>query len=267
MSELASLPLYHTIKDQHVLVLGQGEAAEPKRRLVERAGGIVEDNRDYAIAIGVRIAFVAYDDERKCEEAALQLRRAGMLVNVVDKPELCDFTTPSILDRNPVLIAVGTGGASAGLAKHVRLRLERILPRTLGKLARGLFAARPALRKNYPDGADRRRALDEALREGGALDALHPQSAERVESWLQGESIVESARIETFILSSNDPEDLTLKQARTLGEADLVYHDAAVSSEILGRARADAMRLAISADSDEKAPEPEGLTVILRFAR
>lgn len=274
MSELASLPLFHNIKGQRVLVLGDGDAAEPKRRLVERAGGIIEDDQQRAIDEGVRIAFVAYEDAKACEVAAINLRCAGMIVNVVDRPDLCDFTTPSILDRNPVLIAVGTGGASAGLAKHVRLRLERILPQSLGELAKRLFAARPIIRDAYPNGATRRRAIDEALREGGALDALSPQSADRVEDWAHGEvktSQSFGARSEAFTVTSSDPEDLTLKQARLLGEADTVCADRDVSPEILARARADAVRITC-----QKVPEclgsncpladQTGLTVVLRRA-
>ena len=107
MSELASLPLFHRIEGQSVLVLGDGDAAEPKKRLVERAGGIVETDQQRAIDEGVRLAFVAYDDTKASEAAAINLRCAGMLVNVVDRPDLCDFTTPSILDRDPVLIGIG----------------------------------------------------------------------------------------------------------------------------------------------------------------
>jgi len=243
MSELASLPLFHNIAGKRVLVLGDGEAAEPKRRLIERAGGIIEDDQQRAIDEGVRIAFVAYEDAKACEVAAINLRCAGMIVNVVDRPDLCDFTTPSILDRNPVLIAVGTGGASAGLAKHVRLRLERILPRSLGMLARNLFAARPSLREAYPKGTTRRRAIDEALREGGQLDPLNARSADRVEDWLNGKTKQFGARTETFTLTSDDPEDLTLKQARLLGEADTVCVDPEISSQLLSRARADAVRI------------------------
>ncbi|MDA9918467.1 siroheme synthase [Erythrobacter sp.] len=244
--ELGSLPLFHQIAGQQVLVLGEGDAAEPKRRLVARAGGVIVDDIQRAVDEGVRIAFVAYDDAKACETAAINLRCAGMLVNVVDRPELCDFTTPSILDRNPLLIAVGTGGASAGLAKHVRLRLERILPDTLGKLAGALFAARPTLRATYPDGGDRRRALDEALREGGALDALKSVSHAEVEGWAAGDASVSKARAESFILTSADPDDLTLKQARLLGEADVVCADGYVSPAIMARARADAERFVCS---------------------
>jgi uroporphyrin-III C-methyltransferase/precorrin-2 dehydrogenase/sirohydrochlorin ferrochelatase len=159
MSRIASLPLFHQIAGQQVLVLGDGPAAEPKRRLVERAGGVIVDDFARAVDEGVRIAFIAYEDASACEVAAINARCAGMLVNVVDRPELCDFTTPSILDRDPLLIAIGTGGASAGLAKHVRLRLERLLPASLGALARGLEAARPALRLRFAEGAERRRAV------------------------------------------------------------------------------------------------------------
>ncbi|WP_108786738.1 NAD(P)-dependent oxidoreductase [Erythrobacter sp. Alg231-14] len=243
MSEIQSLPLFHKIAGQSVLVLGDDGAAEPKRRLVERAGGVVVDDQARAIDEGVRIAFVAYDDAKACEVAAINLRCAGMLVNVVDRPDLCDFTTPSILDRNPVLIAVGTGGASAGLAKHLRLRLERILPQSLGRLAQSLFAARPQLRKRYPDGAHRRRAIDDALREGGTLDALNPASNDRVVDWLAMDAKPQSTTIVEYTLISADPEDLTLKQARMLGEADTVCVKGNISPDVLARARADAQRI------------------------
>lgn len=263
MAGIGSLPLFHRIRGQKVLVLGDGEAAEPKKRLVERAGGIIEDDMQRAVDEGVRIAFVAYDDARACENAAINLRCAGMLVNVVDMPALCDFTTPSILDRDPVLIAVGTGGASAGLAKHVRLRLERILPETLGGLAKALSGARDRLRERFPDGGERRRALDEALREGGALDALDGTSAGRVETWLKGAAAADRATgSHEIALTSTDPELLTLRDARLLGEADTILLDGDISEAILARARADAVRLPYGAAAQDETEA--GLTVILR---
>ncbi|MDJ0641236.1 MAG: siroheme synthase [Erythrobacter sp.] len=243
MAELQSLPLFHRIDGQKVLVLGEGVAAEPKRRLVERAGGIVIDEQAQAVDEGVRIAFVAFDDPKACEVAAINLRCAGMLVNVVDRPELCDFTTPSILDRNPLLIAVGTGGASAGLAKHVRLRLERFLPATIGKLAQALFAVRPKLRQRIPESGERRRAIDEALRQGGTLDPIDPESHLRVEHWAEGNEIEELAGWRVIHVSSDDPDDLTVGQSRLLGEADAVCIRGTIAPAILGRARADAERI------------------------
>lgn len=243
MSRIASLPLFHQIAGQSVLVLGDGAAAEPKRRLVERAGGVIVDDLARAVDEGVRLAFIAFDDPRACEVAAINTRCTGMLVNVVDRPELCDFTTPSILDRDPLLVAIGTGGASAGLAKHVRLRLERVLPETLGALAKALEAVRPRLRERFPDGAARRRAVDAALAQGGPLDPLDPHSFQKVEAWLSGAAQGRMGAVLDLTLTSPDPEELTLRQARLLGEADVLLLDGAVPPAILARARADAARL------------------------
>ena len=266
---IASLPLFHQITGQKILVLGEGEAAEPKIRLVERAGGIVIGDMQQAIDEGVRIAFVAYEDEKAAQAAAINLRCAGLLVNVVDRPDLCDFTTPSILDRDPLLIAVGTGGASAGLAKHIRLRLEAILPQTLGKLARGLYAGRARLRERYPNGGDRRRAVDRALEQGGILDTLAPQSNKRLKAWLENPDALPAAECHDFTLSSDDPDNLTVRQARLLGQADVVLHDPEISDAILSRARADAQRHALPYPELAKPTAPTqptpGLMVILRM--
>lgn len=271
MSEIASLPLFHQIAGQPVLVLGDGAAAEPKRRLVERAGGVIIADQAQAIDEGVQLAFVAFEDAKACEVAAINLRCAGILVNVVDRPDLCDFTTPSVLDRDPLLIAVGTGGASAGLAKHVRLRLERILPQTLGKLARALERARPALRQRLPDGAERRRAIDSALREGGALDPMGAASHERVDAWSRGELAADDRRVTAFRLTSPDPEDLTLRQLRAMGEADLILYDAEptapLPAALLARARADAERIPLTPSTRAKVERSnwDGLCVILIY--
>ncbi len=259
---IASLPLFHQVRGQKILLLGEGEAAEPKRRLIERVGAEVIPDMQQAIDEGVRIAFVAYDDAKACEVAAINLRCAGLLVNVVDRPELCDFTTPSILDRDPLLIAIGTGGASAGLAKHIRLRLERILPQTLGKLARALQAIRPQLRERLPNGAERRQVIDKALGEGGILDPLAAGAHKKVKPWFDGSTPQMDPVLEEIALTSSDPEELTLRAARLLGLADRIVLEGAVPEEILARARADAERLKMSEwDASQQAP---GLTVTVK---
>ncbi|MGY8973956.1 MAG: NAD(P)-dependent oxidoreductase [Sphingomonadales bacterium] len=251
-----SLPLFHRIAGRRVVVVGDGDMAGAKARLVERAGGIpcAETEAHHAA-----LAFVALDNPRAAEAAALRLKRAGLLVNVADRPELCDFTLPSLLDRDPVLVAVSTGGASAGLAKHLRLRLEAILPQSLGALASALSAARERIRGRYPDGDARRRAIDAALQEGGALDPFAPGSTDAVETWLDRKTAAEETRVLDFTLTSDDPEDLTIRQARALGQADTVLHDPAIAEAVLVRARADAVRQALPAE-----PPASGLTVLLR---
>ena len=259
-----SLPLFHRIAGQPVIVLGDGTAAEAKRRLVSHAGGVVVAE----ILPGARLAFVAHDDPALAAADAARLRAAGLLVNVVDRPALCDFTVPAIVDRAPVLVAVGTGGASAGLAKAVRLRLEGLLPAKLGDLARGLFAGRAVLRQNFPDAAQRRRALDVALGGGGAIDPLLEDAADNLPVWLADPAQGAGARVVEIKLRSGDPEDLTLREARLLGSADLIAYEPDVPLEVLARARADAARHAL-VDCNEIPDLSEfslGLVVVLRAA-
>ncbi|MDP4574613.1 NAD(P)-dependent oxidoreductase [Qipengyuania sp. G39] len=250
-----SLPLFHRIAGMRVVVVGTGDMAEAKARLVTRAGGIpcAETEAHHA-----RIGFVALEDERAAEAAALRLKRAGLLVNVADRPDLCDFTLPSVLDRDPVLVAVSTGGASAGLAKHLRLRLEELLPPSLGALARSLANAREAIRALYPVAADRRRAIDHALEKGGSLDPFSSKTA-TVDEWLAESGHGSADEVLEFELASDDPDDLTLRQARALGQADHVLHDVGINEAILVRARADATRTVLPAK-----PSSGGLCVILR---
>lgn len=259
---MQTLPLYHRIAGQPVIVLGAGDAAEAKRRLVERAGGQVIIELQDGIDRGARLAFIAHADAGAAEADAIRARCAGLLVNVVDRPALCDFTVPSVLERGPVLIAVGTGGVSAGLAKALRLRLEALLPPALGPLAEALGAMRARLRARFPDAGERRRALDSALAVGGPLDPLDPAAAGRAEDWLSGAMAGATAPVE-IVLRSADPDDLTLREARLLGSADVLAHDSGVPETILLRARADAVRRVVA--PGEAPPASPGLVVMLRL--
>ena len=247
-----SLPLFHRLAGQPVIVVGEGEAAAAKRRLVERAGGVVV-GVDHAQA---RFAFVALGDP---DAVSASLKARGVLVNVADRPDLCDFTLPSVLDRDPVLIAVSTGGASAGLAKAVRLRLDAVLPASLGRLAVALQQARSALRARWPDAIERRRAIDTALDRGGQLDPLVDQAEDAVDAWLACPDVPPPQCV-TIDLVSDDPDDLTLRQARWLGTADRIACAGPVPEAILARGRADAARIALEAVD----PQAPGVTLILR---
>jgi uroporphyrin-III C-methyltransferase / precorrin-2 dehydrogenase / sirohydrochlorin ferrochelatase len=251
------LPIFVNLRGRRVILVGEGDAADAKRRLIERAGGICVD-AEYRDAC---IAFVAVEDEAEALAAAHMLKSRGLLVNVVDRPEHCDFTTPAIVDRAPVLIAVGTGGASAGMAKAIRQRIETMLPTNLGGLANAVAGARDAIRARWPGNADRRRALDAAFISGGALDPFtdHPDNA--VKNWLGQAGEPAGTRLIEIQLQSNSPDDLTLLTARLLGEADTIFHDANVSPDILVRARADAVRQA----GAPPCPPPDGLTLYLRL--
>jgi uroporphyrin-III C-methyltransferase/precorrin-2 dehydrogenase/sirohydrochlorin ferrochelatase len=252
-----SLPLFVRLRDRPVILLGDGEAAGAKRRLLERAGArIVGEDAPAALAI------VAIDEDARAEAAVDRLKARGILVNAVDRAALCDFTLPAIVDRDPVLVAIGTGGASAGLAKALRQRLEALLPAGLGRLATGLEAARSAMRARWPDAAARRRAIDAALSPDGPLDPLRADAD--VTAWLDsaGQDAAASQLV-AVRLASPDADELTLRVARLLGQADRVYHRADVPGDILARARADAARIACDAAPAQPGP---GLSVDLAMA-
>lgn len=248
------LPIFVNLQGRKVVLVGEGEAADAKRRLIERAGGICVGADDQE----AKLAFIASDD---FEAVAAQLKSRGLLVNVVDEPEHCEFTTPAIIDRDPVLIAIGTGGASAGLAKALRQRLEQILPQGLGQLARQLGAARETLRRRWPDGAARRKAIDDALSEAGILDPLADQKEGAFDVWIGSGEQHGSDGLIKLTLHSTDPDDLTLKQARLLGQADHIFHDVDMPDSILNRARADAVRHA----AEPTQPLPPGLVLHLQL--
>jgi len=229
------LPVLVRLAGRPVILLGEGEGADAKRRLLLRAGAVPvgEDDAD------ARLAIVAIEEEAQAVAAVDRLRGRGVLVNAVDRPDACDFTLPAVVDRAPVLVAVMTGGASAGLAAALRQRLEALLPAGLGRLADALFAGRGRLRQRFPGGADRRRALAAAMAAGGPLDPLGDGDAG---TWLADPKPV-SAPPARLALRSGDPDELTLRQARMLASADRLYHRANVPLAVLDRARADAERV------------------------
>ncbi|HSX53833.1 MAG TPA: NAD(P)-dependent oxidoreductase [Sphingomonas sp.] len=246
----SGLPVFVQLDGRPVILVGTGAVADAKRRLLERAGAVVVDEANEAC-----LALVACDDP---ESVAARLKARAILVNVADRPDLCDFTLPAIIEREPVTVAIGTGGASAGLAAALRQRLEAMLPASLGGMADALKRNRDVIRARWPDAGDRRRAIGAAL--AGRLDPLTDQPADTVERWLA----TPDAGLAGFVriaLRSADPDDLTLREARLLAQADRVTHRADVPAAILTRARADAERIAC----DTPPANLPGLTVDLEW--
>ena len=234
---MESLPLFHRLTGNPVLVLGEGEAAAAKARLVEEAGGTVV----HEAVDGVRLAFVALEDG--AEAVADALRARGLLVNVVDRPELCDFTVPAIVDRTPVLVAIGTGGASASLSKALKERLEVWLPGTLGALATAIRQARTAVGAVHRTVPARRDFWGRVLAPGGALDPLAPHAdpVSAISDALAGGGGAED-RLDEILVGDAGADALTLRELRLMAQADLVLHEAGVPSEVLALIRRDAAR-------------------------
>jgi uroporphyrin-III C-methyltransferase/precorrin-2 dehydrogenase/sirohydrochlorin ferrochelatase len=253
---LHSLPVLIRLAGRPVMLIGAGEAADAKRRLLERAGAVIVSEDAEAV-----LAIVALDEP---EATVARLKARGLLVNAVDRSDLCDFTLPAIVDRSPVIVAVGTGGVSAGLAAALRQRLEGILPAGLGDLANSLHEARSLIREEFPDPTARRQALSQAFLPGGDLDPFGTDPD--IYFWLGADELRDrpTASIVLFTLTSPDPDDLTLRQARALAQADRVLHAPDVPARILDRARADAPRIVSPAPPLDPG---DGLTVYLEMAR
>jgi uroporphyrin-III C-methyltransferase / precorrin-2 dehydrogenase / sirohydrochlorin ferrochelatase len=233
------LPLFIDLRGRSVLLIGDGPAADAKRRLIEGAGGRVVREPEAE----TRLAFVALNGEA-AEAEATRLKACGLLVNAVDRPELCDFLVPAIVDRSPVIVAIGTGGASASLAKSLRERLEALLPATLGRLADAIFASRAKVAAAVPTIKGRRRFWDALMSPGAPLDPLQaagdPDAA--IAAALESPPAARNS-LTTIKLASSDPDDLTLRQLRALSQADTIFHTADVPAAILDRARRDAARI------------------------
>ncbi|TPE60062.1 siroheme synthase [Sandaracinobacter neustonicus] len=234
---METLPLFHRLSGQPVLVLGEGEAAAAKARLVEEAGGTVVTEA----GPGVRLAFVALDPPEPVVEA---LKAKGLLVNVPDRPDLCDFFVPAIVDRTPLLLAVGTGGASASLSKALKERLEHLLPASLGALAVAIRQSRETVAAALPDVPARRAFWAGVLAPGAALDpfAPHGDPLAAITNALAGGGEAEN-RIDTILIDEGGADALTLRELRLLAQADLLVQAPGVPAEVLALARRDAARV------------------------
>ncbi len=160
------------LSKQSVLLIGGGEVAERKLDLLLKANAkltiispqftdyildLIKNNKNITAISSTyktehmdnNFSFViaATNDESLNEEIASQANHKGILVNVVDKPNICDFIFPSILERGPITVAVSTGGSSPVLARLLRTKLETMIPGAYGRLAKIVSENRIPVRK------------------------------------------------------------------------------------------------------------------------
>jgi len=246
------LPLFFDLSGRKVMVVGEGPAAERRMALARSAGADVRAIEKATVA-DLRAAaavFVATGDLGRDTEAQRVAKSVGVPVNVADHPALSDFIVPAIIDRDDVVVAVSTSGASPTLATVLRRKIEALLPDRLGRLAslaqtfraqaNALIVdptARRAFWRRLVDGPAARLALagDEAGARRAALNELNDAR--------RGLTPVGSAHL--VGAGPGDPDLLTLRAAQLLQEADAVLHDELVPPAILARARRDAEFIAV----------------------
>ena len=213
-------------------------AAEGRVRLVRRA-------MDVGDALCAVLFYAANDDAAEDARVARLARADGALVNIVDNLADSAFITPAIVDRDPVVVAIGTEGAAPVLARAIKTDLEERLPQTLGLLARIGKAFRHAA-EALPMGRVRRDFwADYYFAEGpAAVEADGPRGAQGALDRLLDRHLSATARpgrVDLVGAGPGDPDLLTLKARKALDRADVVIHDRLVSPAILELARREAL--------------------------
>ncbi|MDB5465787.1 MAG: ysG [Phenylobacterium sp.] len=244
-----AFPAFFPLAGRTVVIAGAGEAAEAKARLfdgspariVRLEGDAALDPKAYA---GAALAFVASPDDAFAQGAAAAARAAHVPVNVVDRPALCDFTTPAVIDRGEVVAAIGTGGASPMLATLLRHDIEARVPQGAGRVAALFRSLQDEVRQALPEPHRRRAFLREALT-GRAAEAAMAGDMERAEALLRAALAADApvAGVVQFIDARGPADLLTLRAARALAAADVLVCDPDADEEVLGLARRDAERL------------------------
>lgn len=291
-----AFPLFLNLKSRSVLVVGGGMVATRRiSRLLEsgaqvklvaetcspvlaqhiernvleyRQGRFTEADLD-----GHLLVFAATDDATTNARIASAARRRGILANVADAPELGDFITPSVIRRDPVQIAISTGGASPVLSRLLRSRLEAMIPRNFGRLAALMADFRHKVRERIGDTIARRRFWEKAL-DGAVAELLyagHDQQAfselERQLSGTPGQPIIAG---EVYLVGAGpgDPDLLTFRALRLMQQADVVVYDRLVAPAILELVRHDAERIYAGKERNmHSLPQEEINELLARLAR
>ncbi|NTZ74897.1 uroporphyrinogen-III C-methyltransferase, partial [Pseudomonas protegens] len=263
------LPLFHNLRGSRVLVVGGGEIALRKSRLLADAGaqlrvvapeieaqlqelivasggesllrGYVEADLD-----GCTLIIAATDDESLNAQVSADAHRRCVPVNVVDAPALCSVIFPAIVDRSPLVIAVSSGGDAPVLARLIRAKLETWIPSTYGQLA-GLAARfRAQVKSLFPD-VQQRRAFWEDVFQGPIADRQLAGQGAEAERLLQAKIAGKAPHApgEVYLVGAGpgDPDLLTFRALRLMQQADVVLYDRLVAPAILELCRRDAERI------------------------
>ncbi|KFE47661.1 MULTISPECIES: siroheme synthase CysG [Pseudomonas] len=277
------LPLFHNLRGSRVLVVGGGEIALRKSRLIADAGAVlrvvapeieaqlselvVQSGGEMILRgysecdlDGCVLIIAATDDEPLNAQVSRDARLRCVPVNVVDAPALCTVIFPAIVDRSPLVIAVSSGGDAPVLARLIRAKLETWIPSTYGQLA-GLAARfRNQVKGLFPN-VQQRRAFWEDVFQGAIADRqLAGQGAEAERmliAKIAGEPPPETGEVYLVGAGPGDPDLLTFRALRLMQQADVVLYDRLVAPTILDLCRRDAERVYVGKRRAEHAVPQE----------
>ncbi|MEM9798348.1 MAG: siroheme synthase CysG [Pseudomonadota bacterium] len=268
---MKSFPMFIRMTGRRVVIAGGGEQAAQKARLILKTDaqivlaapeldvelrGLVAEGRaaHHEGPIGPEtfrdsaLTFIATGCAGADAALHALAKAGGATVNVVDRPELCDATTPSLVDRDPVVVAIGTEGTAPVLGRVLKTQIETLLPRRIGALAALAGRLRGAVAENLPQTG--RRAFW-AWVFGGAPAQLHKtgaegEAAEIIKRAIDDRQVPDGAGDGHIALVGAGPgarDLLTLRAVERLQEADIIFYDRLVDPDVLETARRDAERV------------------------
>ncbi|MFR0673104.1 siroheme synthase CysG [Enterobacterales bacterium AW_CKDN230030176-1A_HGKHYDSX7] len=288
------LPLFHKLHGAQVLVVGGGEIALRKARLLADAGAalrVVAPEVDGQLAAmaregggevrvrgyqasdleGCRLVIAATDDPGLNAQVSADAQRRSLPVNVVDAPALCTVIFPAIVDRSPLVVAVSSGGDAPVLARLIRARLEAWIPAAYGELA-GLAARfRHQVKSLYPD-VNQRRGFWETVFQGPIAERqLAGQGAEAerlLQAMVDGVPMQQGGEVYLVGAGPGDPDLLTFRALRLMQQADVVLYDRLVAPAIIDMCRRDAERIYVGKRrAEHSVPQEQINRLLVELAR
>lgn len=269
-SRLNAFPVFMKVEGRSIVVVGNGDEALAKARLMAQSSAvltIVAETPEPELAswtaansvslrreayrpdhlAGATLAFAATGDQALDARIVADARAAGICVNAVDRPELCDFFTPALVNRAPVAVAIGTEGAGPVLAQMIRTRIDRMLSPSLGRLATLAASYRAAVETLLPKGAARRGYWNEFFSgaPARAMEIGHFAEAQVAADALLARRGAVEGHIALVGAGPGAEDLLTLRAHRLLMEADVIVHDALVPEAIIAMGRRDAERIGV----------------------
>lgn len=285
------LPIFYDLSVCPCLVVGAGEIAARKVRQLRKAEAsvivvapeICKELKDLAESkeinyisekfseelLGDKMLVIAATNDEEVNKKVSELAKAQNIpVNVVDNPDLCSFIMPSIVDRDPVQIAISTGGASPVLARLLRARLESLIPASYGRLAQLMARFRGHVKQRYPKMQERRRFWEHIL-QGPVAEMIYAGQDEAalkaLEKTLEKEESVIDKTGEVYLVGAGpgDPDLLTFRALRLMQQAEVVLYDRLVAPEIVDLCRKDAERIYVGKKRDQHALPQEDISQLM----
>ncbi|HHQ4694997.1 TPA: siroheme synthase CysG [Aeromonas veronii] len=283
------LPIFCRLDNKPVLLVGGGEVAERKARLLLDAGAhltVVAPELDPKLAelaangsiewlagefaseqLAGKWLVVAATDRREVNALVYQsANQARIFANVVDDPKRSSFIMPSIIDRSPLMVAISSGGKAPVLARLLREKLEALLPQHLGAMATFAGSLRDRVKARFATMGERRRFWERLLgadRLGQALARGDSASAHQLADSLFADESQTGGEVVLVGAGPGDPGLLTLHALRQMQQADVVVYDRLVSDEVMELVRRDAKRIFVGKQAGNHCVPQEGINQLL----